>query len=63
MMSAQSRPAAQLMVSFTRPYQNRLLKEEFTVVARMMEQGVIMYVMKGLEKFVDKKEQPAAQLG
>ena len=45
-------------VFLTGPYQNRFLKDECTFVARMGEQDVIVYVMKGLEKFVAKMEQP-----
>ena len=42
-----------MTVYLTGPYQNRFLKE-CTVVARMTEQGEVMYV---IEKFVDKTEQ------
>ena len=52
-----------MKVSLNGQYQNRFLKEVCTVEARLMKLGVIMYVMKGLEKFVNKMEQPADLLG
>ena len=61
MISAWSQQAAQLLVSLTGPSQNKFLREERTTVARMLMQAV--YMVEGLEKFVDKTQQLGDRLG
>ena len=62
-MSAQSRHVAQLPAFLTGLYQNRFLPEECTLVARMVEQNMVVYVKKEVGTFGEKMEQPEDQLG
>ena len=51
------------MVSLTGPSQNKFLREVRTVVARMLMQDRVMYMVEGLEKYVGKTQQLGDRLG
>ena len=56
MMSTQPQQAAQLMDTLTGPSLNKFLKEECIVVARIVGRDVIMFMMQGKVRFVDRHQ-------
>ena len=60
-MSTQPLQTAQTMDTMTGSSMNKFLREECTVVARIVGKDVIMYLMQDQVKFMDKRHQTEDQ--